>query len=130
MPVLLLASVAQAASPQPPHAAAIPHEVRTDFGAVRNDPYFWLRDDARSNPRVLDYLRAENAYTDRILEPMSALRATLGKELTARVPPQDSTVPFKERGYWYYVRFTPGQNYPLIAREERKPRRTRGSLAR
>lgn len=29
---------------------------------TRNDPLFWLRDDARTNSRVLDHLRKEKAY--------------------------------------------------------------------
>jgi oligopeptidase B len=115
---VLLAVAAHAAPGDPPRAAIVPHEVRTEFGAVRNDPYFWLRDDTRSSPQVLDYLKAENAYTDRTLEPLAALRATVQKELTDRVPPQDSSVPFREGEYWYYTRFAPGQEYPVIARKK------------
>jgi len=103
----------------PPRAAVVPHKVRTTFGAVRNDPYFWLRDDTRSSPQVLDYLRAENVYADRTLEPLAGLRTAVQKELTDRVPPQDVSVPFQEGEYWYYVRFEPGREYPVIARRRK-----------
>jgi oligopeptidase B len=46
------------------------------------------------------------------------LLAHVQKELTDRVPPRDSSVPFREGGYWYYTRFEPGQNYPVIARKK------------
>jgi oligopeptidase B len=109
---------AEGATDEPPRAARMPHEVRTAFGATRDDPYFWLRDDTRSNPRVLDYLKAENAYADRMLEPLKSLRTAIRNEITNRVPAQDSSVPFLEHGYWYYVRFDQGQNFPVIARKK------------
>jgi oligopeptidase B len=115
---LLFTLALRAAPDDPPRAAIVPHQVRTHFGAVRDDPYFWLRDDTRSDSRVLAYLAAENAYADRVLEPMGGLRATIAKELTDRVPQQDSSVPFEEQGYWYYTRFEQGQDYPVIARKK------------
>jgi len=102
----------------PPKAAVAEHEVRTGFGAVRNDPYFWLRDDTRSNPKVLDYLRAENRHADGVLASMAGLETTVRKELAGRLPAQDSSVPFIEHDYWYYSRFLPGKEYPVIARKK------------
>ena len=101
-----------------PRAARVPHEVSTVFGAKRSDPYFWLRDDTRSNPQVLEYLKAENAYTDQVLEPLKGLRKAIRDEIASRVPPMDSSVPYLERGYRYYLRFERGQNYPVIARKK------------
>ena len=112
------AAVASSQEVQPPKAAVAPHEVRTDFGSVRVDPYFWLRDDTRSDPKVLDYLRAENQYADGALAAMSGLETTVRKELAERVPAQDSSVPFLENGYWYYTRFLPGKEYPILARKK------------
>lgn len=37
------------------------------FGDVRVDNYYWLRDDSRSNPDMLSYLREENLYTDFVM---------------------------------------------------------------
>ena len=49
-----------AIAPTPPAAKRIDHrEVR--HGATVVDPYYWLRD--KSNPEVIQYLEAENAYT-------------------------------------------------------------------
>ena len=61
----------------PPRAQTRPHEVRTPFGAVRNDEYFWLRDDTRQNPEMLAYLQAENAYADRAMAAIAPLETRL-----------------------------------------------------
>ena len=45
----------------PPVAAIRPHEVHSPHG-VRVDDYYWLRDDTRTAPDVLEYLHAEDAY--------------------------------------------------------------------
>jgi oligopeptidase B len=45
----------------PPKAKRIPHAM-TLHGDTRIDNYYWLRDDDRSRPEVLDYLRQENEY--------------------------------------------------------------------
>ena len=47
--------------PKLPVAAVRPYRVKSPFGE-RIDPYYWLRDDERSNPDVLAYLREENAF--------------------------------------------------------------------
>jgi oligopeptidase B len=115
----LSAGAAQSRQSVPPKADLVPHEVRTAFGAVRDDPYFWLRDDTRSDPRVLAYLKAENAYTDETLQPIAPLRATVLRELKSRIPSRDVSVPYFERGYWYYTRFESGREYPVLARKEK-----------
>src|SRR5689334_299627 len=56
-------------SANPPVAALRPYQVESPSGA-RNDNYYWLRDDERKNKDMLDYLAAENAYTDAALAPV------------------------------------------------------------
>ena len=41
-------------------------------GDTRVDNYYWLRDDERQKPEVLDYLKAENAYTEAMLAGQAA----------------------------------------------------------
>lgn len=55
-----------ASIPSPPVAKKVKHEMEL-FGDVRVDNYYWLRDDKRSAPEVLSYLREENDYTDRVM---------------------------------------------------------------
>jgi len=108
--------VAQAQTrPTPPVAAQKPHVVKGP--ADRNDPYYWLRDDTRKNPEMLAYLNAENAYADALLAPTKSLQEKLYREIVGRIKEDDSSVPVRERGYWYYTRFEKGADYPILARK-------------
>ena len=100
----------------PPDAERRPHTVRAPFGATREDEYYWLRDDARSDPAMLAYLAAENAYADAAMAPLQPLQQRLYEEIVGRIQQDDSSVPYRERGYWYYTRFETGQDYPIHAR--------------
>ena len=103
--------------PKPPLAAVRPHPVNSDFG-VRNDPYYWLRDDARTNPEVLDYLKAENAYREHCMANAKPLEDTLFAEIVARIKQDDSTVPYRKNGFWYSTRFEPGKEHPIFVRRK------------
>ncbi len=100
----------------PPDAAKRPHEVKAPFGAVRQDEYYWLRDDTRQDKDVIAYLDAENAYADAVMAPLKPLQDRLYDEIVARIRQDDSSVPARERGWWYYSRFETGQDYPIYAR--------------
>ena len=100
----------------PPDAERRPHTVRAPFGATREDEYYWLRDDERSDPAMLAYLAAENAYADAAMAPLQPLQERLYEEIVGRIQQDDSSVPYRERGYWYYTRFETGQDYPIHAR--------------
>ncbi|MDQ3617871.1 MAG: S9 family peptidase [Pseudomonadota bacterium] len=114
--LMTLSSVATANPPTPPDAAQKPHVVKAPHGAQRQDEYYWLRDDTRKNPEMLAYLNAENAYVDTVMAPLKPLENTLYDEIVARIKQDDSSVPYRERGYWYYTRFETGQDYPIHAR--------------
>ncbi len=88
----------------------------------RNDPYYWLRDDTRKDPAMLAYLKAENAYADAVLAHTKPLQEKLFNEIVSRIKQDDSSVPVRQRGYYYYTRFETGADYPILARK-------RGSLA-
>ncbi|WDS35719.1 S9 family peptidase [Pseudoxanthomonas sp.] len=111
-------SSASAATLTPPDVAKKPHKVTAPFGASRQDEYYWLRDDERANPEMLDYLKAENAYADAVLAPLKPVQDTLYKEIVARIKQDDASVPYRERGYWYYTRFETGKDYPVHARRK------------
>lgn len=86
---------------------------------ARKDDYYWLRDDTRRSKEVIDYLEAENAYTNSVLAPTQALQDDLYKELVARIKQDDSSVPVLHRGWWYYTRYDTGREYPIYARRRR-----------
>lgn len=108
----------QARKLTPPVAPISPEAVDSPHGA-RLDPYYWLRDDARLDTRVLGYLADENEYTDRVLAPVQGLQERLYGEIVGRIRQDDSTVPYLERGYYYYyTRFEAGAEYPIYARRK------------
>lgn len=102
--------------PTPPDAAKKPHAVKAPHGAVRSDEYYWLRDDTRKDPAMLGYLNAENAYADAVMAPLKPLQDTLYGEIVGRIKQDDDSVPYRERGYWYFSRFKAGQDYPVYIR--------------
>ncbi len=116
MNVVPTSSAAETATP--PDAEKRVHEVKAPFGAVRSDEYYWLRDDKREDPAMLAYLNAENAYADTVLEPTLALQETLYQEIVGRIKQDDASVPYRQRGYWYYSRFEAGKDYPIRARRK------------
>ncbi|MFC5570246.1 S9 family peptidase [Lysobacter yangpyeongensis] len=113
---LLMTTPASAALPPPPDAAKKPHVVKAPHGATRTDDYYWLRDDTRKNPEMLAYLNAENAYADAVMQPLRPLQDKLYEEIVARIKQDDASVPYRERGWWYYSRFETGKDYPVHAR--------------
>lgn len=112
-----LSALAISASPSTvaPVAAKRPFQVLSPFGA-REDDYYWLRDDSRQSPDVLDYLNRENAYRDAVMGPSDPLQQRLYDELVGRLKPDDSSVPVIEHGFWYYTRYESGLDYPIYAR--------------
>src|SRR3546814_19750075 len=65
---------------------------------------------------MLAYLEAENAYADAVMSPLKPLQDRLYEEIVARIKQDDSSVPVRERGWWYYARFEAGRDYPVHAR--------------
>ncbi|HEY5809027.1 MAG TPA: S9 family peptidase [Povalibacter sp.] len=94
-----------------------PHEVESPHG-MRQDPYYWLRDDSRTDPDVLAHLHAENAYTTAMLAPVQPLIDNLYTEIVGRLKQDDASVPVRYRGYWYRSRYETGTEYPIYARRK------------
>lgn len=65
-------------TPSPPVAKKIRHEMEM-FGDLRVDNYYWLRDDSRTDPDVLDYLCQENAYTKSLMSGIYISTITYSK---------------------------------------------------
>ena len=86
-------------------------------GQTRIDNYYWLRDDTRSDPQVIDYLEQENAWTQQEMAPMVPLQERLYQEMVGRLATEEASVPVKLGEYWYYFRYPAGQDFPLYARK-------------
>ncbi len=99
----------------PPVAKIIP-KADTLFGDVRIDNYFWLRE--RANPEVMEYLEAENRYTEAMMKSTEKLQEQLYQELRSRIKEIDLSVPDKMDDYYYYTRMEEGKQYPVYCRKK------------
>ncbi|HEY8549739.1 MAG TPA: S9 family peptidase [Vicinamibacterales bacterium] len=99
----------------PPVAKKIP-TVRELHGEKFVDDYFWMRE--KSNPDVVAYLEAENAYAAAVMKPLEGLQEALYKEMLARIKETDLSVPVRDGGYFYYSRTEQGKQYPIYCRRK------------
>ena len=99
----------------PPQADRRPHAIESPHG-TRNDPYYWLRDDTRSDSDVIGYLNAENAWFQQAKTGWQSLEDTLYAEIVARIKQDDTSVPVLDHGYWYQTRYEQGAEYPVYVR--------------
>jgi oligopeptidase B len=98
----------------PPVARREPVET-TLHGDRRVDHYAWLRN--KESAEVIEYLNAENAYTDTALAPTLALQEKLYQEMLGRILQTDLSVPYRLRGYRYFTRTEEGKQYPVRCRQ-------------
>ena len=101
--------------PEPPRAQIISDTLK-EFGNNRIDNYFWLKD--RENPDVMDYLKAENAYFDTVMQHTTGLQDKLYKEMRGRIKEDDETVPSLDNGYYYYSRTEKDKQYRVYCRKK------------
>jgi oligopeptidase B len=101
--------------PQPPKAEKIKKEL-TLHQHTRIDNYYWLNQ--RDNPKVIEYLKAENDYLKTLMKHTEALQEKLFNEIIGRIKKDDSSVPYKTKGYYYYSRYEKGKEYPLHCRRK------------
>ena len=113
---LCLSSVLFAKAQLKPPTIKKEPKVFNEHGGQRTDNYMWLSNPKDSN--VINYLKSENAYVDATLKHTEDLQKKLYKEIVARIPGRDETLPKKINGYWYYTRFDEGQQYPFYARKK------------
>ena len=99
----------------PPTAQRIEHREER-HGATVIDNYFWLRD--KSNPAVIEYLKAENAYTEAMTKNLKPFEEALYTEMLGRIKQTDLSVPARHDGYYYYSRTEEGKQYPIQCRRK------------
>ena len=99
-----------------PPSAKVIARIDTLHGDIRTDNYFWIRE--KTNPDVISYLNAENAYTAAKMKHTEALQQRLYDEMLGRIKETDLSVPFRDHGYWYYNRTEKGKSYPIRLRKK------------
>jgi oligopeptidase B len=114
--------------PSAPRAERQP-KASTWHGITLTDDYAWLRaenwrdvmrDPDALDPKIRDYLEAENAYTQASLAHTETLQETLFAEMKGRIKEDDSTVPSADGPYAYYVRYREGGQHPIMCRQPRE----------
>jgi oligopeptidase B len=99
----------------PPKAKKVP-KIRNLHNDKFVDNYFWLRD--KSNPDVISYLEAENAYTKKMTAHTEEFRNKLYEEMKSRIKETDLSVPVKKDQYYYYHRTEEGKQYRIYCRKK------------
>lgn len=105
---------------QAPDAEKKPREF-TAHGDTRQDEYYWMNDYFKKGPdstRVVDYLKAENAYLDTMMAGTKNFQQKLYDEMKARIKEKDESVPAFNNGYYYYSRTEEGKQYYKYCRKK------------
>lgn len=109
-----------------PVAEKIPKKLEK-HGDVRTDNYFWMRlTDAQKTAKEKDeqtkkveaYLNEENAYFDKVTAYTKDFQEKLFQEMKGRIKEDDSSVPYKNNGYFYITRYEKGKQYPIYSRKK------------
>ncbi len=97
----------------PPVAPQRPHRFER-HGIAIDDPWAWLKDPKYpdvTDPDVLGYLEAENAYFEQVMAPLKPLADTLFTEMRGRIKEDEATVPQKDGDWLYWTDFEEGGEY-------------------
>ena len=101
--------------PEPPKAPEIP-TVLILHGDTLKDEFSWLRN--RNDPKVINYLSAENAFTKRLMKDSEWFQTKLYEEMRARTFEDEQSLPVKIDSFYYYSRYERSQQYPAYYRKK------------
>ena len=101
--------------PTPPVAEVKP-DTFAEFSQQRIDNYYWMKD--KTDPKVIDYLNAENAYTETVMASTKDLQQTIYDEILGRMKEDDESYPSFRNGYYYYSRTETGKQYATHCRRK------------
>ena len=79
-----------------------------------DDPWAWLKDPNYpdvTDPDILAYLEAENAYFEAVMAPRRPLVDRLYEEMRGRIKEDESSVPQKDGDWLYWTAFETGGQY-------------------
>ena len=85
----------------PPKPEKIPF-VLEKHGDVRTDYYYWLRDDSRSDQKIINYLKDENIYSDLWFENNVDYQSSILNELINQLPDKEVSFPVDNYGISYF----------------------------
>ncbi|WP_191907700.1 S9 family peptidase [Vibrio fortis] len=100
---------------QAPVAKKVPHSMTT-HGDTRIDDYYWMRDDERQDPEILQHLEQENKYAETVLKHTEASQEQLFEEIKGRIAKDDNSVPVRKGNYYYSNEVKGDKEYPVHLR--------------
>ena len=89
-------------------------------GVKRVDDYYWMRDDSRKDPKVIEHLNSENDYLENWFLSGTDRRDELFEEITARIPKKEDSVPIRLNNYEYFRRYEPDNEHAIYIRRKNK----------
>ncbi|HEX3569220.1 MAG TPA: S9 family peptidase [Acidobacteriaceae bacterium] len=98
---------------QPPTARREAKPLRI-HNVTLEDDYGWMRN--KSSPEVVEYLKAENAYTAGVTKPSEPLQERLYSEMLSHIKETDESVPYRLGDWFYYTRTVEGSQYAIHCR--------------
>ncbi len=101
--------------PTPPVAEVKP-DTFVEFNQQRIDNYYWMKN--KTDPEVINYLNAENAYAETVMASTKDLQETIYDEILGRMKEDDESYPSFRNGYYYYTRTETGKQYPTHCRRK------------
>src|SRR3989344_5599367 len=87
--------------------------VEEQFGVKVEDPYRWLENDVRVDPKVAAWVEAQNKVTDAYLETLPG-RAALAKRMRALYDFARTGVPREKGGRYFFTRNSGLQNQSVL----------------
>ncbi|XVN43326.1 MAG: S9 family peptidase [Candidatus Rickettsia vulgarisii] len=104
-----------------PRADKIEHSIIVNNQKL-TDEYAWLRDPewpSVKNQKIIEYLQAENKYTEQFFTPLQKRKDEIFEELKGRIKLADQSTYVKKDEYYYYNRMEEDKDYPIYCRKFR-----------
>lgn len=104
---------------KPPIAAKKPVETNL-HGHRLIDDYAWMKDvkNPKGNEAVINYLKAENRYTENYFIPLRKNQRNLYKELLSRIDQTYESLPTRIDEYYYSSQYLEEKEYPIYRRKK------------
>lgn len=87
---------------------------------VLKDDYAWLKQvkNPKANREIINYLKAENKYTDNYFIPLKKSQRHLYQEMLRRIDQTTESLPSRIDDYYYSVQYLEDKEYPIYRRKK------------
>ena len=80
------------------------------------DPYYWMRDDSRTDKEILNHLKLENDFTEKCTSYLVESQGKIYEELLSHIQETDTTDPVPNGKFEYFSHTIEGLSYPIHCR--------------